>query len=183
MRKLIGGTALIAALALAPTLAVAQGMRYGVGVGLLMPLSDYETADKMGWVAGADATRWLPGGMLGVRVEGSYSQTSEASGVTAHSTKIIGGMADLVYAFGLSAAQMRPYVLGGLGYYNVKIDVTGLGSASESKVGFGVGGGLAFKMGTGSTRAFVEAKWTTVSTSGSSTSFIPIRVGLRFGSK
>jgi hypothetical protein len=183
MRKLIGGTALVAALTLAPALAMAQGIRYGVGAGLLMPLGDYKTADKMGWVVGADVTKWMTGGMLGVRLEGSYSQTSEASGVTPHSSKIIGGAADLVYAFGMSAAQMRPYVLGGVGYYNVKVAITGGASASESKVGFGFGGGLAFKMGAGSTRLFVEGKWTTVSTTGSSTSFIPIRVGLRFGAK
>jgi len=183
MRQLIGGAALVAALALAPSLAPAQGIRYGAGVGLLMPLGDYKAADKMGWVAGADVTKWLTGGMLGVRVEGSYSQTSQASGVGAHSSKILGGMAALVYAFGTSADQRRPYVLGGLGCYNIKVDVTGLGSASESKVGFGLGAGLAFKMGAGSTRLFVEGKWTTVSTSGSSTSFVPIRVGLRFGAK
>src|SRR5437660_12880482 len=100
MRKLLSGTALVAALAFVPSLVVAQGIRYGAGVGLLMPLGDYKTADKAGWVAGADVTKWLSGGMLGVRVEGSYSQTSEASGVGAHATKILGGMADLVYAFG-----------------------------------------------------------------------------------
>lgn len=178
MRNLIGRTALAAVLVLAPSVLVAQGIRYGVGAGLLMPLGDYGTADKMGWAVGADVTKWMPGGMLGVRIEGSYSQTSHdgASG----NFKIIGGAADLVYAFGVTAAQMRPYVLGGLGYYNVKESVSG---ASESKVGFGVGAGVAFKMGAGSTRLFVEGKWTTVSTSGSSTSFIPIRVGLRFGAK
>jgi len=183
MRKLIGGTALVAALVLAPSLLVAQGIRYGVGAGLLMPLGDYKTADKMGWVVGGDVTKWMTGGMLGIRVEASYSQTKEKTGVTPHSTKVFGGGADLVYAFGMSAAQMRPYVLGGLGYYNVKVALTGGGSASESKVGFGVGAGVAFKMGAGSTRLFVEGKWTTVSTTGSSTSFIPIRVGLRFGAK
>ena len=178
MRKLIGGTALFAALALAPSLAPAQGIRYGAGVGLLMPLGDYKKLDKMGWVVAADVTKWMPGSMLGIRVEGSYSQTSH-DGATGND-KIIGGMADLVYAFGLQAAQMRPYVLGGVGYYNVKESVT---SSSESKVGFGFGAGVAFKMGAGSTRLFVEGKWTTVSTTGSSISFIPIRVGLRFGAK
>lgn len=178
MRKLLGGTALVAVAALVPAVLAAQGIRYGVGAGLLMPLGDYGTADKMGWVVGADVTKWMPGGMLGVRVEGSYSQTSH-DGATGND-KIIGGGADLVYAFGTTAMSMRLYALGGLGYYNVKESVSG---ASESKVGFGLGAGLAFKMGAGSTRLFVEGKWTTVSTTGSSTSFIPIRVGLRFGAK
>lgn len=178
MRKLLGGTALVAVLALVPALMAAQGIRYGVGAGLLMPLGNYGKGDKMGWAVGADVTKWMPGSILGIRVEGSYSQTSHDG--APGNDKIIGGAADLVYAFGLPAAQMRPYALGGLGYYNFKESVTG---GSQSKVGFGVGAGVAFKMGAGGTRIFVEGKWTTVSTAGSSTSFIPIRVGLRFGAK
>ncbi|HMA44100.1 MAG TPA: hypothetical protein VKO86_08795, partial [Gemmatimonadales bacterium] len=79
-------------------------------------------------------------------------------------------------------AQVRPYILGGVGYYNVKISAGGV-SASESKVGFGGGAGLAFKVGTGDTRLFVEGKFVSVSTSGNSTTFLPIRAGIRFGGK
>ena len=95
--------------------------------------------------------------------------------------KLVGGLAELVYAFGTSADQVRPYVMGGVGYYNVKIDVTGFGSADESKVGFGGGAGLDLKVGTGGTRLFVEGKFLSISTSGSSVTFIPFRAGVRFG--
>ena len=41
------------------TPAAAQGLRYGVNAGLLMPMGDYNSFDKPGWVAGAGATYWL----------------------------------------------------------------------------------------------------------------------------
>lgn len=159
-----------------------QGVKVGVGGGLLMPLGDYKTADKVGWLAGGDVTYWLAGAPVGIRGDVQYSQTSHKGGIDGNS-KIIGGLAEVVYAFDTKGSQIRPYILGGVGYYNVKVSVTGFGSASESKVGFGGGAGLDFKVGTGSTLVFVEGKFVSVSTSGSSTTFLPIRAGVRFGGK
>jgi hypothetical protein len=180
MKRTVMAVVVAGLLTVAGSALSAQSYRFGIGGGVLMPMGDYNTVDKPGWVAGADATYWLAGTAIGIRVEGSYSQTKH-DGVDGN-TKIAGGMADVVYAFGGSASQVRPYVLAGIGYYNVKVDVTGFGSASESKVGFGGGAGFAFKMGTGGTRIFVEGKFTSVSTSGSSLNFLPIRAGIRFGS-
>jgi outer membrane protein with beta-barrel domain len=154
----------------------AQGMRLGIGGGLLFPLGTYKDFDKMGWVVGGDATYWFMSAPVGIRADVQYSQTSEKSGVGAHTTEIIGGLAEVVYALGKQADAVRPYILGGLGYYDVKVST----SASESKVGFGGGAGLAFKLGTSGTRFFVEGKYVSVSTSGGSTNFLPIRAGFRF---
>ena len=159
----------------------AQGVRLGIGGGLVLPTGDYKTVDKMGWLVGADATYWLMGAPVGIRVEGQYSQTSHKNGVDGNS-KIIGGLGDLVYAFGQTNDQIRPYILGGVGIFNVKVTVPSASfDSSETKVGFGGGAGVAFKLGTGGTRFFVEGKFMTVSTSGSSTTFLPVRAGFRFG--
>jgi len=165
--------------------AMAQGTwRYGFSAGVLMPMGgglDYASADKTGWVAGAGATYWLPGtGKLGVRGDFSYSQTSHDGGVAGNS-KIMGGLASLVYALNPASAPARILLNGGVGYYNVKVDATGIGSASESKFGYGIGAAVAFKMGTSSTRLIVGTRYTSVSTSGGSTNFLPITVGLSFG--
>jgi hypothetical protein len=157
----------------------AQGVRFGIGGGLLIPMGTYKDGDKMGWLVGGDATYWMMNAPVGIRADVQYSQTSEKSGIPAHTTKIIGGLAEVVYAFGLKAAPVRPYILGGVGFYNVKQTVSGI-SGSTSKIGFGGGAGLAFKLGTGGTRFFVEGKFVSVATTGSSTTFLPIRVGLRF---
>ena len=158
--------------------AMAQGhLRYGVQAGLLMPMGDYNTADKPGWVAGAGATYWLPGtGNIGVRADLSYSSTSHDPGPG--NFKILGGMASFVYALMPASAPARLMLTAGVGMYNVKESVT---DQSQSKVGFGGGAALAFKLGTGSTRLVVASRFTSVSTDNSSTTFLPITVGLSFG--
>lgn len=158
----------------------AQGtLRYGVSAGLLLPMSNYNTADKMGFIGGVGATYWLPVGNIGVRGDLSYSQTSHNNSI-AGNTKIIGGMASFLYALNPASAPARWMLTGGLGLYNVKIS-TATASASESKVGFGLGAAVAIKLGTSSTRLVVGSRFTSVSTSNSATEFLPITVGLSFG--
>src|SRR6266545_5379423 len=173
----------VALIVVAARPAMAQGsLRYGISGGVLMPMGDYNTADKMGFVGGAGATYWLAGQPIGIRGDVSYSQSShdEAVSVAGH-TKIIGGMASVVYALNPASAPARILLNAGLGFYNVKFDATGGASTSESKIGFGGGAAVAFKLGTGSTRLVVGTRYTSVSTSGSSTTFLPITVGLTFG--
>ena len=160
--------------------AMAQGtLRYGVSAGLLMPMGNYNTADKLGFVGGAGATYWLAGQPIGIRGDLSYSQSSHDGSIAGH-TKIIGGMASVVYALNPASAPARVMLTGGLGFYNVKVDAGGA-SASESKIGFGGGAAVAFKLGTGSTRLVLGSRFTSVSTTGGSTTFLPITVGLTFG--
>jgi opacity protein-like surface antigen len=173
MRKLLGCALVLLAGAALP--AQAQ-VRFGVGGGLLMPMGDYGTADKMGFTAGAGVLVPVGTAPVAVRIEGSFSSTSH-DGIGGN-TKIIGGMASLVYSF-TGAGSVTPYVLAGLGYYNVKVDVTGFGSFDESKVGFGGGGGIQFPMGSAS--LFAEARYMNISTTGGSTTFMPIIVGVSFG--
>jgi opacity protein-like surface antigen len=166
----------VMALVVAARPASAQSIRWGVAGGLLMPMGDYGDADKMGFTGGIGGTYNLPSG-LGIRADLSYGTTSEKDGITPHSTKLLGGMASLVYGFG--AAGPKPYIMGGLGLTNAKIDVGGT-SASETKVTFGFGAGLTFPLGTGGNRLFVESRYTNISTDPSLT-YLPIVVGISFG--
>ncbi len=175
MKRMVLGVLAIVCLVSASSLS-AQNITFGVAGGLLMPMGDYNTADKPGFIAGAGVRIPIGTAPVAVRLEGTYSQTSH-DGVGGK-TKIIGGMASLVYAF-QAGGSVTPYVLGGLGYYNAKVDVTGFGSASESKFGFGGGGGLRFPMGGAS--LFVEARYISVQTSGSALAFVPIIAGVSFG--
>src|SRR3989442_15814485 len=97
----------------------ASSIRIGVGGGVLMPMGTYKDGDKLGWLAGADVTYWLTGGTLGIRAEGSYSQTSHKAPATGN-TKLFGGMADVGWAPGTSAHPIRPYGPARLGFFNAK---------------------------------------------------------------
>ena len=172
-RTLHAGLVLVCLAAVAAPTLSAQGIRWGVSAGVLMPMGDYNTIDKMGWVVGGGATYWLTGGTLGVRGDLAYSSTKHDIG---GETKIIGGMASLVYGLGSASASMRPFLNGGIGFFNIDG-----GGGSDTKVGFGIGGGLMFKAGTGGMRVVVATRYTSVSSNGSTLSWLPITVGLTFG--
>ena len=174
------GTALLCA-----TRASGQGMAYGAGAGLLVPISDYHDLDKAGWVVGADLTYWPASARIGIRLEGSYSQTSQRAGACCidHHTKIAGGMVDIVYEFGTTGARLRPYVLGGIAVYNLRLTAPGFPASSDTRVGVGGGAGLTWRVGAGRTRLFVEGKLTTFTVNHVQIASLPIRAGVRVASK
>jgi hypothetical protein len=150
----------------------AEGFRFGLGLGATMPMGDFGTGDKMGLnILGVFQTP-LGGGPLYLRADGLYSSTAHKD--VSGSTAILGGTASLLYHFSAPNAQARPYVLGGLGIFNVDP-----GSGSETKVGYSLGGGVTFSLA--GLNAFAEARYMSIQTSGSSATLVPITIGLMFG--
>jgi hypothetical protein len=171
---------------LGATTSAAQGVRYGVGAGLLLPVGDYHSLDNAGWIAAADVTYWLASASLAIRAEGSYSRTGQKQGaccLSDHAIAMAGGLIDVVYALGRRADRIRPYLVAGVGLYNWRLSAPGFTTSSVTKAGFGGGAGVAYRLGTGRTRLFVEGKVTNVTVNGVDYVSIPVRVGLRFGTK
>ena len=151
-----------------------EGFRFGLGIGATQPLGDYGDFDKMGINLLGIFETPLANSPLYLRVDGIYSTTAhEGTGATGN-TSILGGNASALYHFSAPNAQARPYALAGLGIYNVDP-----GTDSETKIGLGLGGGVTFSLG--GLNAFAEARYVSVKTSGSSTTFLPLTVGLLFG--
>src|SRR5207237_229031 len=83
----------------------------------------------------------------------------------------------------LVSAQSARFGVGG-GFYNVKITLPSAVppvDTSESKFAYAFGGGL--KVGVGPARFFVEGRYVSIQSSGVSTKFIPVTVGVTFGAK
>jgi hypothetical protein len=187
VQKLLAAAVVVAALAV-PAAAYAQagapqpteGTRFGVGAGLTLPMGDYADLDKLGFHALGLVQIPLRNSPVHLRADIMFSQTSHKSGFPSGNSTIIGGTVDLLYHLGDRSASLRPYVLGGLGYFNAKATASGFPSSSESKIGFGFGGGGLFGLGA-TLNAFVEARYMIISTSGGSTAFVPITFGLMFG--
>lgn len=150
-----------------------EGVRFGVGGGITLPVGDYATGDKAGWHVLGLIQFPISESPIHLRFDGMYSSTAHKGG--SGSTHLTGGTADLLYHLGARRSSVRPYVMGGLGFYNVS--VTGGGSAS--KFAFGLGGGILF--GVGTMHAFLESRYMSIQTSGSSLTFLPISLGLMFG--
>jgi hypothetical protein len=150
-----------------------EGIRFGVGGGITLPTGDYGTSDKAGWHVMGLIQLPISNSPIHLRFDALYGSTSHKSTFGSGNTKLTGATADLLYHLGESRASVRPYIMGGLGIFDVS------DGSSQSKFAFGLGGGILF--GVGTMHAFAEARYMSVQTSGSSLTFIPISVGLMFG--
>ena len=156
--------------------------RFGLGGGATVPVGTYKDTDKIGWHGMGLVQIGVPHSPVDVRVDGVYSHTSHDTtkvGVPSGTTKLYGGLASLVYNVGPKALMARAYVLGGVGVYHLKQDLGGGLTGDATKFAFGGGGGVSFSLAA--VHGFVEARWVSVRTSGSSLSFFPVSAGLMFG--
>jgi hypothetical protein len=149
-----------------------EGFRFGLGVGATLPMGDYGDGDKMGVNILGVFEMPLANSPLYLRVDGLYSST--AHDVVDGNTGILGATASALYHFSAPNATARPYALGGLGIFNADF-----GPDSQTKIGYGFGGGVIFSLS--GFNAFAEARYMSVQTSGSSLTFVPLTVGLMFG--
>jgi hypothetical protein len=169
--------AFAAGAALVLTAAAAQAqVAVGVGGGLSIPTGDFGDAAKTGWNALANVAYNMPSG-LGVRGDFFYGQHSFKGGIDAK-WKLAGGLGNVLYNFP-GKSTVTPYVIGSVGFMNLKASASGA-SDSETKLTFGGGGGIKLKAGTDGS-VFAEARYLTINTTGSNANFIPISVGVSFG--
>ncbi len=175
MKQLLQGVLALVMTAVAGTSVAAQSVRYGLGGGLTMPVSNYSDLSSTGWHLFGKVDIGLPQSPLGVRVDGMYAQTSNNAPLLG-STKLAGGTADLVWNVPMPVPGFKPYVVAGAGVYNYN---PGGGSVTK----FTWGGGLGTSIGIGPIHGFGEARYLSIQASGGSLKFIPVTVGLSFGSK
>jgi len=176
LSSLIVALALCAAPALHAQSQPTEGIRFGVGGGLTLPMSDYGDIDKAGWHVMGLIQFPISQSPIHLRFDAMYGQTSHKSGFGSGNTTLTGATGDLLYHLGDRSSRVRPYVLGGLGFYNADF---GGSSNSESKFAFGLGGGILFSIGT--MHAFLETRYMSVQTTGNSLTFLPVTLGLMFG--
>jgi opacity protein-like surface antigen len=186
MRSMIRGAVAGLALVLVAQAAHAQaGLSLGLGGGVVMPQGTMADGIKTGW-NGMIVARVKPAlSPVGLQLDGFYNQFALEGGVDGHS-RMLGATADMVFAFP-SAMLARPYLLGGVGMYNGKTSIDGLGSSqSQTKFGLNAGAGFDFGFG-GSTRLFAEGRFHAIlkgvtdgTTGAEKTGYmIPLTVGLR----
>src|SRR3989442_12188832 len=93
------------------TTVAAQSARFGVGGGLIAPLSTYKDNDKAGWLADANVEFAIPLSPVGVRVDGLYGETKPkdiGARPVDGKTRPIGGPPSLVWSHPPPAPPMEP---------------------------------------------------------------------------
>jgi opacity protein-like surface antigen len=178
MKRMLAGlvaSGFLLAGAAAPAAAQARGY-IGFGAGAAIPIGDFADGDKLGWLGQVIAGLTGPSGRLGGRIDGDYSRHSFKGTSSGHTT-LFGANADVVFNFG--TAKARPYLLAGVGFYNVKESI-GSVSSSTTKGAFNGGAGVNIKT-SGNMAVYLEGRFISVRAEGGSLNFIPLSIGLRWG--
>lgn len=157
----------------------AQGAAaFSLGGSLGMPLGDLDDGVNMGFHL-VGAANFRPQSLpVGIQVDANFARFgTEGDGVNLRGLFATG---NAVYSFSTAeTSSIRPYLIGGLGVYNLKF--TGDGVSDDGTTKLGINAGAGFNFAAGNTALFVEGRFHNVFTENSSAQFIPLTVGIRFG--
>ncbi|MEX1186294.1 MAG: outer membrane beta-barrel protein [Gemmatimonadaceae bacterium] len=174
MRRVLSAFVVGAALVVGASSAEAQRpFTIGLSAGASLPLSDLSDSHKVGYNAAAHLGINMPMSPVGFRLEGFYNKFAgqDLTGGSIPDLRVAGGNVNITYAFG--GVGMRPYVIGGVGSYNVKAD------GGESRTDFGINAGVGAKFQLSGLGTFVEARLHTIS-GDPQLQFVPITFGIEF---
>lgn len=158
-------------------------VKFGIGGGATIPLGSTGDVVKTGW-NGMALVQFKPAtSPVGFQIDGNYQQLKNQPIVGAGKQQLVNGTANVVYSFPVAAAtKVRPYLIGGGGVYNMK-DKPDVGQSLGSFTKFGINAGAGFDFALPGATLFLEGRFHNVFTEGTSTKFIPITLGVKFGGK
>lgn len=174
LRGLAAATLLLAIPSMSAGAQQAASSRFGLKAGISLPTGDFGDGTDLGFHVGGHAAVPLSGAW-GLRFDadfGRYGAQDPVDNVT-----VLGGVANLTYRIA-TASELKPYLLGGVGYYNWKVSGTGGGSVDDSDLAWNVGIGYDFALG--GSKLFTELRYLSIQSEGSAATMLPIVVGLRF---
>lgn len=149
----------------------------GLAGGAAIPVGDLADFYNTGYNGTAFLGLSSLGTPIGIRIEGMYNKFfGRDDNGSSHEpdARIAAGTANLVY--GLPGVGIRPYLIGGAGYYSLKPDVPNIESENE----LGLNGGIGAMFPLSGFNTFIEARLHHVFTDVSSTQFIPVTFGILF---
>ncbi len=186
MSKLLGTVAGLS-LAIAAAAVPAQGqVAFGLAAGATAPSGSLNDRSNLGYNGLATLQLGVPMFPLQFRADLQYNSFGGKDFLNAFNVATKGTDARVISGsingvLNLLPGPIKPYVIGGVGYYDTKFD----GNDATRKVGYNYGGGVKFGL-TGAS-IFVEARVHEVkdaafNVSGGRTTakFIPVTVGIMF---
>jgi outer membrane protein with beta-barrel domain len=172
-------TAIVAIAASAPT-AHAQ-MGFGIAAGASIPTGDLGDAVKTGFHGMATLSVAPPAVPFGLRIDGMYNQLAgKADAISVGDEidlRVLGLTANGVWQ--MPGMVASPYLIGGLGYYNTKFDISG--ADAENDFGLNIGIGMKFNLSGFGT--FAEVRYHSIFNGGDGVdnmAFIPLTFGIMF---
>ena len=188
--------AAVAAPAAAQDAASARAFTFGLRGGVSVPLGALADEGEEGGNAGTGFNAGAFIGLtpaalpVGLRLEVGYDRFGIDVGELPPGAEfdgdwsILSGTLNAIVAVPTQGG-VRPYVIGGVGAYNVKASFSASEDGesidfSEDQTKIGVNGGAGLRFALGSLATFVEARYHTVFLSGERASYVPISFGVEF---
>jgi hypothetical protein len=191
---MIAGCFAFSAMAGAQGTSLIKPISIGISGGVSIPMEDLSNGSSDGFSGvntGYNVTGSLGVGLpvlpFSLRGDVSYNgfgsknaMFAEGSGGFNADVRVISVTANVVFPIKLPVPTpvLEPYLIGGIGDYNVRFSPTAGGSASSSDFGFNLGAGVKVPLIVFD--AFVEARYHHVNQSNGSLAFVPITVGVMF---
>lgn len=138
--------------------------------GLAVPVSDFGNLEQSGYNATLGLNFGAPLIPVGARIEGSIDGFNHKNNVSGD-TRVLSATANATVGLGM------PYLIGGVGYYNVRTKIGALEGTSSS-AGLNIGAGLTFPLP--SLSPFVEVRYHHLFGDNDGIKFIPITFGIKF---
>jgi hypothetical protein len=179
--------AVIASAPLAP-LAAQETPRptFGLAGGISFPTGDFGSGFKSGYDISAFVGFHPATSPVGLRLEGMYDRfDADGNNPLGIHRNVFAGTGNVILGGTAAPGSIRPYVIAGLGFYNLKVDATNASGASSSTK-FGINGGAGLELPLSGITALLEARIHYVFANNGNTAlgynatFIPVVVGVRF---
>jgi hypothetical protein len=175
MIKFVRSAVVIGALALAAGASDASAqINFSIGAGPTFGLGDLGDATDMGYHGLVSAGFGVPILPVGLRADGMFTRLPVAGDVDGN-FQVLSGTINAV--LNIPTPVISPYIIGGVGFYNSKMDVEGFDSESETDIG--VNGGVGIRVGLPGLGVFGEARLHNIFGDGDSVRMAPITIGIR----
>lgn len=161
----------------------------GISAGASIPQSSFGDGVNTGYNVNGMINVGVPLSPLGFRGEVGWNHFDLSGNNVSGNVRMINGSANVVL-IPSTVMTAKPYLIAGVGAYNVKTTVdntggllgTGTFTSSSSDTRLGFNGGIGFSFGLGSVGTIVEARYVTVNgkNGSGSLSFVPVSFGITF---
>lgn len=184
MKRSIFGAAALALVLSASTVQAQRPFSVGVALGATMPQGNFADLADMGYHGLLSLGFSPPALPVGVRVDGQFNQLAAKEEAGDYNWRVMSLTANATFGMPMAASPISPYIIGGLGIYQLSTDATDVEDLKESKLGFNIGVGTKFALAGFGT--FAEIRYHRFSVeadgedSGANIAMLPITFGIMF---
>lgn len=174
MKRIAFAALALGALVTASAVQAQMPVKFGIAGGITLPTGTDRDAVDNGFNAQAMVGFGMIAMPMKIRADVAYHSFSGKEGTLLAdlNSRVVSGTVNAIFSMG--GIGVKPYLIGGVGGYNSKLE------SFQAETKFGINGGLGIQFGLTGISTFLEARYHNVFYEGESGAFIPITFGIMF---